>query len=137
MKKIILFFIICFSVITGFSQNNYSDQGVPIVIVIPNNDINKNTEKKEKKKASINSKRENLARLNRKIEKLNKKIETSTETKVAKKARAEAIKLMTQTRIIASSELLAATQEVYILADNKYNELVHGDNKVKAIAKSN
>lgn len=137
MKKIILFFIICFSVITGFSQNTYSDQGVPIVIVIPNNDINKNTEKKEKKKASINSKRENLARLNRKIEKLNKIIETSTETKVAKKARAEAIKLMTQTRIIASSELLAATQEVYILADNKYNELVHGDNKVKAIAKSN
>lgn len=135
MKKGVLFFIICFSVLTGFSQSNYSDHGVPVVMGIP--DIVLKQDRDDKKNAAVNSKSENLTRFNRKIENLNKKIETAKETKVAKKARAEAIKLMTQTRIIASSELLSATQEVYILADKKYNELVQGDNRAKAIAKSN
>lgn len=139
MKKIVLVFIICFGVLTGFSQGNNSDFHVPGVYPIQNNVEKQN--QKDKKSAAIYSTKEYLSSVNSKIEKLSKKIATAKETKVTKKARAEAIKLMTQPGVIANSKLLSAVQEIYDSAVNKYNELIQGDDKAKAkaeaIAKNN
>lgn len=127
MKKVVLFFIICFSGLKGYSQMTDNTAGLvfsPPVVV---------TESQQKGvKVTL---------FNRKIEKLNKTIETTKEIKVTKKARTEAIKLMTEPGVIANSKLLSAVQEIYDSAVNKYNELIQGDDKAKAkaeaIAKNN
>lgn len=125
MKKVVLLFIICFSGLKGYSQMTDNTAGlvIPLMMTLPNDYY--------KSATSINNK----------IEMLNKKIATAKKTKVTKKARAEAIKLMTEPGVIANSKLLSAVQEIYDSAVNKYNELIQGVDKTKAkaeaIAKNN
>ncbi len=134
MKKVILFFIICFYGLNGYSQVNLSDNNVGPVFYPPTNPTNNNA--RNRRSAVINSKSENLTRFNSKIEKLSKKIATAKETNVTKKARAKAIKLMTQPDVVANSKLLSAVQEIYDSAVNKYNELIQGVDKNKAKAEA-